>query len=351
MTWHVSLDERLNSYKETAKPELRHMASGGADPSGHVFWEDVFCLSLRGRLSDAWELLQLHSEVRSVLDYTSSVEDRRGLGEIKNIFLTHPIALVDDFLNKVREILAAAEAKNMGVSKISVVEIFSTSDEAMIKGLMNEFSTSWMRWHTLTSRIRSDPYFCPLLAKMPQLQNLLHVLAGDINALKSLCVKYVTSGSNESSLCWQQFALCKLLYCAQSPPPFSKPVVVDILEDAFVVQSDESSKRNIGGGGIDIAKLLHKVLSGHVTPVVKFIYELSVKSFHDGSAPTQLKTKLGNSNSELVAVKSSPGDFHVETLSLAAMDASNFVATSACVHLLLLLDKSDLIPAKNDGLK
>ena len=87
MTQHVSMDDRYAHYQRSAKPEIQHLQPG--DSQEYVFWVDVNTLTLRGRLSDVWELLQLHSEVRSVVEYTSTPEDRRGLADLQELFLSH----------------------------------------------------------------------------------------------------------------------------------------------------------------------------------------------------------------------------------------------------------------------
>lgn len=342
MTEHVSMEDRYSYYQRSAKPEIQHMQPG--DAQEYIFWDDVTTLTLRGRLSDVWELLQLHSEVRSVVEYTSTPEDRRGLVDLQEMFQSHPIRLLDDFLLAFRDILTRVESERKASSGSSIVDGFTAEDEATISTFMRTFSSDWMHWHALVTRVRRDPYHCPLFSRMPQLQAVLHMMTGDVSAIAPLCGKYVSDGA-ESSLCWQQFALCRLIYSGQSPPPFSKPVVIQLLEEALDFQAAENRNRGVDGGKIAIARLLQRVLAGQTTPVLKFMYELSMAPPNNEFEPTPLKTKGGSDSMSLVSMN----EMNPRAICAAATEACTLMTASVCAHLVLILDRSEILPTKGTG--
>ena len=342
MTQHVSMDDRYAHYQRSAKPEIQHLQPG--DSQEYVFWVDVNTLTLRGRLSDVWELLQLHSEVRSVVEYTSTPEDRRGLADLQELFLSHPIRLLDEFLLAFRDILTRVESERKTGSGSSIVDGFTAEDEATISAFMRNFSSDWMHWHALVTRVRRDPYYCPLFSRMPQLQTVLHLMTGDVSAIAPLCGKYASDGV-ESSLCWQQFALCRLIYSGQSPPPFSKPVVILMLEEALDFQATENRNRGIDGGKIAIARLLHRVLAGHTTPVLKFMYELSMTPPKNKFEPIPLRTTGASESMSLIDMN----EMNPRAICAAATEACSLMTASVCAHLVLILDRSEILPTTGSG--
>ena len=243
-------------YAKFPKPEVQHLQSDDPDGLSFNFWDDIYSLALRGRLTDAWELLQLHSEIRTIIEYTSSAEDRKGLADLREIFASHPVHRLDGFLSSYRNILESIESKRKSTPPFSsVLDGLSPEDENTISEFIMSYSSEWMRWHSLTSSVRKDPYRCPLVARMPHLQTVLNIMMGDVSTLGSLCSK-TSSDLVSSSLCWQQYALCLLIYSGHTPPPFSKTIVVQQLEEAMRFQS---SMENSHGEDL-IPRLLQKVI-------------------------------------------------------------------------------------------
>lgn len=189
---------------------------GVALPS--VFWEDIHRLVVRGRLSDAWSLLQLHSELRAVVEYTSSSEDRRDHAVLRDLFMQHPIG-------RVEETLAARKAGALSIAEMD--------------GISDIYTKEWSRWHALAERVRSDPHFCPLLARVPQLHNIICLLAGDGAVIVDNASKYRAVEALSDSIapvCWRTLALMELLYSPQNAPPCSKANTASVLERALKKQ-------------------------------------------------------------------------------------------------------------------
>lgn len=342
MTAHISLDERLSFYQRQPRPEIGHMESSGGQ---FVYWDDIHALVLRGRIGDVWELLLVHSEIRSIVEYTSSAEDRKGLRDLQEIFVSHPIRLIDEFLLSFKEILARVDSSR-STGSASIVDGLTVQDEAAITAFMRDFSSDWMRWHAAVSRMRRDPYSCPLISRMPQLQNVLNVMAGDVNAVGSMCFKYV-SQRPDTSLCWHQYALCRLIYSGQTPPPFSKPVVIQMLEESLDFQVDVNKRNGIDEFNIVIARLLQKVLGGQITPVLKFMYELSMNPPIEQYQPVPMKTTHQSSPSMALV---DTDDIDTHAVCAAALQGCTLLSASVCAHLLLILHYSEILPAKSSGL-
>lgn len=339
MAAHISMDDHCSFYQRCPKPEISHL-NGTSEL--YVYWDDVYALILRGRLTDAWEIIQMHSEVRSVIEYTSSAEDRKGLIDLQEIFVSHPIYRLDDFLHAFKDILVRADA----LRKAGATSGFTADDETVIGAFMRDFSSDWMRWHSLVNQVRRDPYSCPLLSRMPQLQAVLHTMAGDEAAIAQICSESV-GDRKDSSLFWQQFALCRLIFSGQSLPPFSKPVVVQLIEEALEFQAQENRKSGVGGGNVAIAILLQKVLSGNVVHVLKFIYELSMKTPYDQYQPVPLKIVSSVAVSNAVARSAGTVDTHAVCAS--ALQGCSLLTANVCAHLLMILDRSEIVPSLGSG--
>lgn len=226
MSHHIPVEERSALYASSPRPEvlLAQRLDGtdvqiGFAPSSSVFWDDIYRLVVRGRLSDAWSLLQHHSELRGVVEYTSSSEDRRSLALLRDLFLMHPVPRVEE----------ALAARKMGTIVASQIE-----------AILDLYTKEWSRWHALVERLRSDPHCCPLAARVPQLHKLICLLTGDNELMLESAFKYGTgewSGdSSVTAACWRSLALMELLYSAQNAPPCSKAVTSNVLERALTIQ-------------------------------------------------------------------------------------------------------------------
>ena len=93
-----------------------------------------------------------------------------------------------------------------------------------------------------------------------------------------------------------------------------------------------------------------KVLGGHVIPVLKFMHDLSTRSLNDNAVPPHIAI-TGNKDTMLVVQDGMSSALDTDSICAVASSGCQLVAIAVCSHLLLILDRSDIIPAKGEGFK
>lgn len=92
----IDIESSLTTFKSIRNPQK--VISSEDNDYNKGYWDVIYALVLEGRLTDAWELISLHSEIIDIISnkevINSSVagleSDRRVLQSIYNILNTHP---------------------------------------------------------------------------------------------------------------------------------------------------------------------------------------------------------------------------------------------------------------------
>jgi hypothetical protein len=246
MALHIPVEEIFYYYEQFQNPEIEHLRGGASTSETRVFWDDINRLCVRGRLEDAWSLLQLHSEIRSVVEFTSSATERQAVERIRDLFLTHPSRLTDKFFELYDGVIRSAELRTTKkIGNISVIDDLSVEEEKEIAEYFQFFASTWITWRESVLRIRNDPTTSQLLGKLPQMQTLIQVMSGDLLAITTMSKKYGAALDSDRSSLWYSYALCRLIYGSVTPPPFPKSLVESILKDGMNMENDIISSNNI----------------------------------------------------------------------------------------------------------
>ena len=235
------------------------------------------------------------------MEFTSSEEDRRSRMTLSNVFLNHPIRMMEQYFE-------------LGRDEDSTFEIVE---------LMQNYTVEWMKWHSSLCQLIQDPYnCCPLITRFSsEMRQLLKVLAGVSDGIDNICAKYGVGRINAplstreetgpELFCWRSYSMWELMYSVEIiVHPATRPAISDILNRAL---SRQCSAKEAPTDEYDESYpvLLQCILDSKAEPVVQFLYGLSVQS----------KTGLflqGSTDNSLA-------------------DGFSLVALSACVHLSLLL--------------
>jgi hypothetical protein len=214
--------ERHAYYERITHPELDYLETGA---SSNTFWDDVSLLTARGRLGDAWALLQLHSELRAVVEYTSSADDRRSLHTLSQLFIGHPVRFLEGLFSSGKQ-----------------------HDDREAGRMVQEYTAEWMKWRAQVDRVLGDPRACPLVSRLPQLVPLLEAMAGRAAAINLLGARHgavmaaegtdQSGGGSRPACCWRTLALCELIY---GGPPVSSAALADVLQRSMALHRETAA--------------------------------------------------------------------------------------------------------------
>jgi hypothetical protein len=221
MAHPINLDEALAHFTSTDSPEFlsdpgdSSSLSGGGDGTGY-FWGTVFSLVSAGRLSDAWTVLQLHSEVAESLraDTPHShghSHSQNPAAQLAHIFATHPTVLLS---------LQECDEELLG-------------DPAFLRQQVG----AWQAWGCSVRRLIADN--STLVVGIPPLMHLLRFFVGSDEQLQS---------GEAAPSSWQVIALHRLLFSPfeSSHVRLSRQDVSRVLVDSIALgrkrtAGDESS--------------------------------------------------------------------------------------------------------------
>ena len=186
----VLFEEIESQYSMSHEPEL---ICDTSDNEG--YWDSIYRLSLRGKLDEAWRILQLHSSVASILRISErhDAADCRCIAELQLIFNSHPLAAVQQSSSFPHDF-----------------DDFRYHEECS-------------RWQKKVYSFWSSAY--SVVATMPQLDPLLRVMRGESRALHEIASK------SKFPYGWRELALANLLY----------PSKMQVLTTSWVVSIVEQS--------------------------------------------------------------------------------------------------------------
>lgn len=230
----LSLQEVLTRCSSTDCPEFLAMDEGRGE-NGEYFWNNVYWLLSLGRISDAWAVLKLHSEVADALSQPPSRHSPAS--QLESIFLSHPSVLFP-IIECDQDLL----------------------DDASF--LMQQVA-AWRAWTGSVRQLLADN--SALIVGIPP---LLHLLKFFVGCVENLQLKE-GEGPDEDS--WQVKALHRLLYSPHegSHERLSRQDVGQLLQDA--IARDHNRESSSGTVGVQmqytdvVSSLLKQELGGFLT--------------------------------------------------------------------------------------
>jgi hypothetical protein len=209
-------------------------------------WDVIYQFILNGKIKDVWEILQVHPTIRKINNSRSnsngSVSDNRILDYIKEILFDHPFS---DFVSN---------------------GLDSLSDEELIEIDNGLLSLKFNKWQSKVRKV-FDLSETSILSKIPQLENMFHILLGHVDVIHNCC-------NND----WMVYSLSLLLYVY--PPPLTKANICRIVEDSMtkMMGSMDDLPEDERDGLINRNEAMRGVMMGDIAQILRRVYEMGSSS-------------------------------------------------------------------------
>ena len=218
----INVEEAMGLFSSTDTPE--YMGKDGrsdfsSSKTGNIsyFWEIAYSLVATGRLSDAWSVIQLHSEIADAQKSSDSKHSSNDVfSRLETVFKGHPSVS-----------FSAREADPEELSDAS---------------FLRELVRAWQTWTSAVQRLLQTNN--PVVTGIPPLHKLLRFLIGEVDSLMP----------NESEKNWQLIALQNLMYAPHdnSKVRVSRDDVRRVLSDSIRL-----GKKGASDSGDDAADQLY----------------------------------------------------------------------------------------------
>lgn len=216
-------------------------------------WDIIYSFILNGRLTEAWELLQVHKTIKNINNSRSnsnsnsngSVSDYRILDYIKEILFDHPYS----------------DLVSNGLDDLSEEELLEIENGTL--------ALKFHKWQAKVTKVFDSS--SSILSKIPELDNVFQILLGRSDVSYNCCIN---DKSNDN---WLIYSLSLLLYVY--PPPLSKVSICRIVEDAMnkMMKSkdlSEDEKQTL----VNENDAFKGIMDGNIAQILGRVYEMGSRS-------------------------------------------------------------------------